>query len=254
MSVSSIVMIVVILLLLYFVIVALTKDVSMLNKTVADGTAAINIASPSTDKSNTAANFTYSIWFYVNDWNYRYGDLKFIFARIGAGGTLSPNVSDAATLDSLLPCPAVTLDPTQNNVSISITCTSSTGKTSDSTLPTQLNVTTVQNVPIQRWVNLLFSVYGRTLDIYIDGKLVRTTILPGIAMVNPSSNIYITPNGGFNGWTSKFQYWPNATDPQTAWNIYTAGYGGGFLDSILGQYQVKFAFINNGVETSSISI
>jgi hypothetical protein len=28
-------------------------------------------------------NFAYSIWFYVNDWNYRYGEPKVIYGRMG---------------------------------------------------------------------------------------------------------------------------------------------------------------------------
>lgn len=252
MSASSIIMIVVILILLYLVITYLTTNVSMLNQSVSDGTVAITIAPPATDTSNTAANFTYSVWFYVNDWNYRYGELKFIFARTGPTGSYTSSTNSVADVNSMIPCPAVTLDPQQNNLNISISCTSTTGTTPASSA--NVNVTTIQNVPIQRWVNLLFSVYGRTLDVYIDGKLVRTSILPNIAIVNPSSSIMLTPNGGFNGWTSKFQYWPNAMDPQGAWNVYTAGYGGGFLDSILGQYQVQFSFINNGKTLNTLTI
>jgi len=228
----------------------LIKDVSILQKSVVDATIAVTISPPSTDTSNTAANFTYSIWLYVNDWNYKYGELKFVFAR--AGGTMGKNVTDATSLSSLLPCPAVTLDAQQNNLSISMACYNMTGTKTDGT--SQLFTSVIQNIPIQRWVNLLFSVYGRTLDIYMDGKLVRTAILPGLVKVNPQSSIYLTPNGGFNGYTSKFQYWPNAMDPQTAWNIYTGGYGGGFLNSILGQYQVQFSFINNGKTMNTVTI
>jgi hypothetical protein len=60
--------------------------------------------------------------------------------------------------------------------------------------------------------------------------------------------------GGFYGWTSKFQYWPNAVDPQFAWDIYKAGYGGGFLSSLFGQYQVKISLLNNGKEESIVQI
>jgi hypothetical protein len=254
MSASSIIMIVVIIVLLYLVIVYLMRDISTLQKSVSPAVNAITISPPSSDNSNKSANFTYSIWFYVNDWNYRYVETKFIFARVGAGGGLSANAVDSASINSLSPCPAVTLDPQQNNLNISITCFGSGSTSGTAASQTQVNTSSIQNIPIQRWVNLLFSAYGRTLDLYIDGKLVRTSILPGIAKINPQSSIYLTPNGGFNGYTSKFQYWPNATDPQTAWNIYTEGYGGGFFGSLLGQYQVQFSFINNGQTVNSITI
>jgi hypothetical protein len=110
----------------------------------------------------------------------------------------------------------------------------------------------VTNIPIQKWVNLTLSVYGRSMDLYIDGKLVRTCLLPGVANVNNNSNVYVTPAGGFDGWTSKFQYFPNSLNPQEAWNIYTKGYGS--WSSMLNSYQVQIALIENGQTQSSVTI
>lgn len=112
----------------------------------------------------------------------------------------------------------------------------------------------VANVPVQKWVNLVISVYGRFMDIYIDGKLVRTCLLPGIANVNNNSNVYVTPAGGFNGWTSKFQYYPNSLNPQEAYNIYTRGYGGNLFTNFLNAYQVQIALLENGTTQGSITI
>jgi hypothetical protein len=75
--------------------------------------------------------------------------------------------------------------------------------------------------------------------------------LPGIAKINNTAPIYITPKGGFAGWTSKLQYFPNATDPQTAWNIYMQGYGG---SNMMSQYKVKVAVYKGDTEQSSVSI
>ena len=226
----------------------------MLQKNVMDATVMTTIQpSNSGNNTNNSGNFTYSIWFYVNDWNYKYGELKFIFARMGSSATaLSSNANSVESLTNLYPCPAVTLSPVKNNINISMTCYSGDPKKPSNNI---VNNSEIENVPIQRWVNLFFSVYGRTLDIYLDGKLVRTNILPGIANINQSAPTFITPMGGFYGWTSKFQYWPNASDPQQAWNVYKAGYGGNsILSSLIGQYQVKVALINNGQETSSLEI
>ena len=112
----------------------------------------------------------------------------------------------------------------------------------------------VSNIPIQKWVNLTLSVYGRTMDLYIDGKLVRTCLLPGIANINNNADIYVTPKGGFNGWTSNLQYYPNSLNPQEAWNIYTQGYGGGMLSNLFGSYQVEVSLIQNGTTQSSVTI
>jgi hypothetical protein len=76
-------------------------------------------------------------------------------------------------------------------------------------------------------------------------------LLPGIAKINATAPIYITPAGGFSGWTSKFQYWPNATDPQSAWNIYSQGYGN---TNWLSQYSVKVGFYDGNTEKGSVAI
>jgi hypothetical protein len=90
------------------------------------------------------------------------------------------------------------------------------------------------------------------MDVYIDGKLVRTCLLPGVASVNNNSNVYVTPSGGFEGWTSKFQYYPNSINPQEAWNIYTQGYSN--MSSMFSSYQVQLALVENGKTQSSITI
>jgi hypothetical protein len=73
--------------------------------------------------------------------------------------------------------------------------------------------------------------------------------LPGVANVNNNANVYITPNGGFEGWTSKFQYYPNSINPQEAWNIYTGGYSNWFSS-----YKVQISLVENGNTQSSVTI
>jgi hypothetical protein len=197
-----------------------------------------------------ASNFAYSVWFYVNDWNYRYGEPKVILGRMGAKspeGTGSiPGVS------GINPCPAIVLGAVENNVSVSLACyPGATTSTTASTTNTIIHTCMVANVPIQKWVNLVVSVYGRSMDLYIDGKLVRTCLLPGTAQVNSSSNLYVTPKGGFDGWTSKIQYYPNSLNPQEVWNIYASGYANGL--GLFGTYSVQVALLENGNKKSSVT-
>ena len=115
----------------------------------------------------------------------------------------------------------------------------------------------IRNFPLQKWVNLIISLNGRTLDVYLDGKLVRTCILEGVAKPLPDSNIRITPNGGFSGWTSNLQYWSNPLNPQEAYNVYKNGYGGSTLGSIASffeKYKIKVAYLVNNTEEGSFSI
>ena len=203
-----------------------------------------------------SSNFAYSVWFYVNDWNYRYGEPKVIFGRMGAkSGSSNGSVEGISGLD---PCPAVVLGAVENNIAVSIGCYP--GVNEEPTTPggnTVVHTCTIANVPIQKWVNLVLSVYGRTMDLYIDGKLVKTGLLKGIASINNDANIYVTPSGGFDGYTSKLQFYPNPLNPQQVWNIYKEGYkGGSFLSNLFnfGSYQVQIALVENGITQGSLTI
>jgi len=280
MTVGSILLIVIVLVLLYAIIYYISRDAQTLSGSVMDGTVMTTIpASKLTSKQGSSGNFSYSVWFNIDDWNYRYGETKVILGRSATALTgttgnttstsssisgASPTIGSTTTsgsggnidVASLQPCPFVVLDTKANNLIVSVTCYSSSAAIPASgSVPLGIvhNVE-ITNIPIQRWTHLFVSVYGRTLDIYIDGKLVRTGILPGTANVNPNANLYLTPNGGFWGWTSKLQYWNNATDPQTVWNIYTKGYGQGIFGSLFGKYQLQLSILTDNSTTSQITI
>ncbi len=222
---------------------------SMQNGQTASTIAASSLATNGTNVPSS--NFAYSIWFYINDWNYRYGEEKIIFGRMGAKS--AKGAGSISGISGIDPCPAVTLGAVENNVKVSLGCYP--GINQEPTTPggtTVVHTCSVTNVPIQKWVNLIVSVYGRSMDIYIDGKLVKTCLLPGVAAINNNANIYVTPSGGFDGWTSKFLYFPNSINPQEAWNIYTKGYGS--WSSIFSSYQLQVALVENGQTQSSITI
>jgi len=181
-------------------------------------------------------NYAYSIWFYVDDWNYRFGEPKVLLSR-----------ADTSTT----PGPSIVFGAMENDITISVTCYPSAGAKNNNPV---IHKCTVKNFPLQSWVNLTISLFERTLDIYIDGKLVRTCVLPGVAKVNPSTDINITPMGGFNGYTTNIQYWDTAIDPQQAYNIYRQGFGGSFLGDLFDKYRVKVSFLEDNKVHGSFEI
>ena len=253
MSALSVVITIVIVVLVLMLLRYLFTDPSTLQN-MQDGKTSTTISASSlaTNGANVpSSNFSYSIWFYINNWNYRYGQQKVIFGRMGTPS--AQGASSISGVNGLDPCPAVVLGAVENNVSVSLGCYPGANQTP--TTPggnTVVHTCTVANVPIQKWVNLIVSVYGRSMDLYIDGKLVRTCLLPGVASVNNASNIYVTPMGGFDGWTSKLQYFPNSMNPQEAWNIYTQGYSS--WSSMFSTYQVQVSLVENGQAQSTVTI
>ena len=236
MSPLSIVFTIVVIVLVFMILRYLMVEPNTLQD-LQDGKSASTIDADSlaTNGSSVASsNFAYSSWFYINDWNYRYGEAKVIFGRMGASSDASGGSIPGVIA---LGCyPGADVQPTTTG-----------GKTI-------VHTCSIANIPIQKWVNLIVSVYGRTMDLYIDGKLVRTCLLPGVASVNNDANIYVTPKGGFDGWTSKIAYYPNSLNPQDAWNIYVKGYKGNFLTNLFGSYDVQISLIENGTTTNSVTI
>ena len=189
----------------------------------------------STLSSNNTSNYTYSTWIYIDDWNYKYGTRKTILSRVNKDGK---------------PSPSIVLDGLDNNVIISVTCYSTTSSNSN----TIVHECIIKNIPIQKWTNIIISLYGRTLDVYLEGKLVRTCLLPGVSKVDSSSDINITPDGGFSGFTSNIQYHTTASNPQQAYNIYKEGLGGSFLGDMMSKYSLKISLLEDNKESKSFQI
>ena len=241
MEARNIILFVVIIILLIIVIGYISQDVGTLTDLI-EGTTMQKIEAVDLDTSSaSSSNYTYSIWFYIDDWNYRYGEPKVIFGRM---------TEDSSKKE---PCPSVVLGATQNNIAVSLAVYPNQDSVPEDGSNFIIHTCGVANIAIQKWVNLLISVYGRTLDIYVDGKLVRTCVLPGVAKIDTQAPVYVTPYGGFSGWTSTFQYWSDATDPQKAWNIYKAGYGSSWLGGLFGKYTIKISLMEGDTEDSSIS-
>lgn len=250
----NIVFIIILIVLIVMLINYMTKNTNMIIDGLRNGRnlSTISASSLATNGSGVpSGNFAYSVWFYVNDWNYRYGQPKVIFGRMGApsqDGTGSIN-----GVSGVDPSPLVLLGAVENNILVSLGCfpgideppTTVGGKT-------VVHTCSVQNIPIQKWVNLTISVFGRSMDIYIDGKLVKTCLLPGVANINNNADIQVTPSGGFDGWLSKLSFFSNPLNPQDAYNIYVKGPTSWL--SNLSSYQIQLSLVENGMTQSSITI
>lgn len=198
----------------------------------------LDIISANKLPAGITADYTYSIWMYINDWNYRFGEAKVIFGRVDQNND---------------PSPSVTLAPSNNN--LNVTMAVYPNEKTESNGNQTLYTCSVQDVPLQRWTNLIMALNNRALDLYLDGKLIKTCVMPGVPKMNPTSNILLCPDGGFSGYISKFQYLPKAVNPSQAYDIYKAGYGGGgALSTFFNKYRIKFAFVEDNKEVNSFEL
>ena len=115
------------------------------------------------------ANGTFGLqyWMYIADWDYNFSKEKTVVKRMGTG--TSTDVS-----------PFITLHPTDNSLQVKIAIYPTTTGTGTASSTGDTFPCTVENVPLQRWFAVSVTVFQRNVDIYIDGRLVKSCVLPGV--------------------------------------------------------------------------
>lgn len=229
MDAHKIILGVVIVILIYLLYLYFFGDSGAVLEGMHDASVESIIPASSVTPAVGSSNYTYSIWVYVSNWNA--GAEKIIFERPGDdSGSFAPRVAFARDL---------------NNVNISLA-------TFDSTNPIMCQI---ESVPLQAWTNIIITINGQALDLYLDGKLVRTCVMNGVP--KPSSqNLVLTPKGrSFQGYTSNFRYINKNVNPREAYAIYKEGYQtGNWLSSMFNKYRIKLAFLEDNVEVNSFEI
>jgi len=80
----------------------------------------------------------------------------------------------------------------------------------------------VKMIPLQKWVNIIVSVYNQVVDIYIDGQLASSCVLKRFPKIN-TKDVELTPDGGFSGMISRVKFTNAAMTIQQAKSIYYEG-------------------------------
>jgi hypothetical protein len=159
----------------------------------------------------------------------------------------------AASVNSYL---STLADYNNTNFNSSITSQGISGATGSASQSSSNSAYTckINNFPLQRWVSLVVSLNNRTLDLYLNGKLVRTCILPATAVIDSNASVALTPDGGFKGWTSNTQYFSKALNPHEVFNIYSTGPKCGGRLSLFDRYKLKLTYLVNNEESGSVTI
>ena len=94
----------------------------------------------------------------------------------------------------------------------------------DSILPNDptTGICKAKMIPLQKWVNVIVSVYSQVVDIYVDGQLTSSCVLKGFPDVS-TANVDITPDGGFSGNISRVNFMNTAMTVKQARSIYYDG-------------------------------
>ena len=127
-------------------------------------------------------------------------------------------------------------------------------KTTDNNDSTNLVMT---NFPLQKWVHVMISFDGKIVDLYYDGKLIRSHQLP-LEPKKTTSNFTISYGNcsslGCKGFLANFERIPNAIDPSTAWSKYMDGNGGNYFSKLLSSYGASLTLTRDTLDLSKFTL
>jgi hypothetical protein len=113
-------------------------------------------------------------------------------------------------------------------------------------------------IEYQRWSLITVVGNGRTLDVYIDGKLARSCVYKGYFSLGNTggkgtATFGFNNGGNLKGFFSNGQFYNYALSPDQVWTNYQAGPGGGFsiTDFFASLFNTNISFQTTGAMTPS---
>jgi len=226
-------------------------------------------------KVGTSTRYAYGVWIYANQLGQNSADANnAVFATLKRGDTIidknkpyvieiaqaNPKVTNPYTFivyfesnKPTLHCGIRTQGGTTGNNEVS--CPSGSGNCTDT-----FDVVITDNFTLQRWVYLVVSVDNLFVDLYLDGKLVKSVKMVNLAFQDAnnvvSTDISTTDAkkkaavcfGFLPGiLIAKFQRWETPLDPQSVWNYYMQGNG---QSSSASKYKVNLDFVKDNKLTT----
>lgn len=152
-----------------------------------EGSKTINRSVNATD----GIEFTWSSWILIDDLTYNSGKYKCVFYKGNDGiqdtGLNFPNNA-----------PGLYINPNTNAMTIMM-----------NTFNVINQEIIVPDIPLNKWFNVIIRCENTTLDVYVNGTIVKSQILHGVPKQN-YGNVYVGMNGGFAGNISNLWYYDYA--------------------------------------------
>jgi len=142
-------------------------------------------------------------------------------------------------------------------VRVSLTSTSELKYSMAEQSPGSTNSHTIMtNFPLQKWVYVILSVDGKTIDLYIDGKMIRSENLVNLPVTTTKDSKFVFTNAASTAVVhmAKFERNPTAVDPSTAWSNYIAGNGGNYFSNLLSSYGATFTLTKDNLDVNKFSL
>jgi Concanavalin A-like lectin/glucanases superfamily len=140
-------------------------------------------------RSTNGLGFTWSVWIYINDYNYLNSQYKHVFSKgntdLNPDGLVYPNNA-----------PGVYLTPNDNNLLVIMNTFETINEES----------ILIPDIPINKWIHIVVRCDGSIVDVHINGTFAQSIHLPAVAKQN-YGDVSMSLNGGFSGHTSNLWYY-----------------------------------------------
>jgi len=190
-----------------------TKDAEMkITQNPHDSSAKTILISENEDKG---LEFSWSFWIYLEDLDYRRGELKNVFVK---GDNLYQAQKDEDgvpveidDINNIINSPGVYLTPYDNKMMFVF-----------NTYDKVIEKFEVDNIPMKKWVNVIIKCENKTIDIFMNTAFVKRYKLSSLPRQN-YNNVYIGKNKGFAGYVSNLWYFNYGLGTREIGNIYRDG-------------------------------
>jgi hypothetical protein len=159
-----------------------------------DPSLADSITITRSSNANEGIEFTWSVWIYIDDLTYNSGRYRCVFYK-GNDYAKNPDSQDSQGLNFPNNAPGLYISPNSNSLVVMM-----------NTFNVINEEITIDNIPINKWVNVIIRCQNNSLDIYVNGTIIKSHNLHGVPKQN-YGDVYIAPNGGFSGYISNLWYY-----------------------------------------------
>jgi Concanavalin A-like lectin/glucanases superfamily len=190
-----------------------------------------------------SSRYTYSVWVNVNTWDNT--KEKPLFSRMAVAAPVNPYTPQVSVyFDRTAPKLYATISPSV--------------LPADGTVIPPMVIT--DSFPLQKWTHVLLSVDNNYVDMYLDGKLVKSVKLSYIPTSPGPTTVPIRVGKTKEGnsvasdiFMSKFQLWSTPFSPQEAWNEYMKGNSSSMFGGLLA-YGATLSLSKDNTVTNTVTL
>ena len=242
------------------------------NTQAADGGAqqkVVEVVAADSTTARAGAEYTISAWIYVNSYNTSGDKFQSVLAFFDDAASASTTLESALFMGLHPTQPKMVIRPgkiirqsggdmvtydisgsgdgrtfTHKGSALTVSSTADTHEVCD-----------VMDIDLQRWMNVTVSMNGRIMDVYLDGKLARSCILPNVQDLSTkgAQAIVLCPtNTTFTGYISGVMYSNYAVTPDVIYARYQAGpyFSSSFLDYLVDKLGIRISYTGTGASTT----